>query len=269
MPSAPAPAGRRFDELTDPEIAAALARSPRVILPMGSVEQHGPHLPTGTDFVRRHRDRPRGGGAPRRAGAAAMPAGRDAHAHALPGHRVAAARHAPGRGHRHRLVAGRARRPGVRDPELARGEHPHPGPGGRAAAPGDRPGRGRGPGLLRGRGAVRAAGRGADPRREDRDLVGAVLPPRPRPPGPGRGQRGPAARRAGRPAAPRPLVPAGAHRRQDHVPDRLVRRSRGGDARTRRRFSLRKSGRKSRRAWTVCCRRSPRSSQECSQGGSA
>ena len=45
----PAP-GRRFDELTDPEIAAALARSPRVMLPMGSIEQHGPHLPTGTDF---------------------------------------------------------------------------------------------------------------------------------------------------------------------------------------------------------------------------
>lgn len=49
-----APAGptesRRFDELTDPQIAAALARSPRVILPMGSIEQHGPHLPTGTDF---------------------------------------------------------------------------------------------------------------------------------------------------------------------------------------------------------------------------
>jgi creatinine amidohydrolase len=43
-------AGRRFDELTDPEIATALARSPRVILPLGSVEQHGPHLPTGTDF---------------------------------------------------------------------------------------------------------------------------------------------------------------------------------------------------------------------------
>ncbi len=44
------PPRRRFDELTDPEIAAALARTPRVILPMGSVEQHGPHLPTGTDF---------------------------------------------------------------------------------------------------------------------------------------------------------------------------------------------------------------------------
>ena len=43
-------AGRRFDELTDPEIAEALARSPRVVLPMGSVEQHGAHLPTGTDF---------------------------------------------------------------------------------------------------------------------------------------------------------------------------------------------------------------------------
>lgn len=43
-------ASRRFDELTDPEITAALARSPRVILPLGSIEQHGPHLPTGTDF---------------------------------------------------------------------------------------------------------------------------------------------------------------------------------------------------------------------------
>lgn len=43
-------ASHRFEELTDPEIAAALARSPRAILPMGSIEQHGPHLPTGTDF---------------------------------------------------------------------------------------------------------------------------------------------------------------------------------------------------------------------------
>ena len=42
---------RRFDELTDPEIAAALAHSPRAILPLGSIEQHGPHLPTGTDFI--------------------------------------------------------------------------------------------------------------------------------------------------------------------------------------------------------------------------
>ncbi len=43
-------ANRRFDELTDPEIAAALDRRPVAILPVGSVEQHGPHLPTGTDF---------------------------------------------------------------------------------------------------------------------------------------------------------------------------------------------------------------------------
>ena len=91
-------AGRRFDELTDPEIAAALARSPRVILPMGSVEQHGPHLPTGTDFFAATAIALEVAGARRRAGAAAVPAGGDAHAHALPGHRVVAALHAPGRG---------------------------------------------------------------------------------------------------------------------------------------------------------------------------
>jgi creatinine amidohydrolase len=41
---------RSFIELTQPEIAAQLARNPLVILPAGSVEQHGPHLPTGTDI---------------------------------------------------------------------------------------------------------------------------------------------------------------------------------------------------------------------------
>jgi creatinine amidohydrolase len=40
---------RYFAELTQPEIAAQLRRNPFVILPCGSVEQHGPHLPTGTD----------------------------------------------------------------------------------------------------------------------------------------------------------------------------------------------------------------------------
>jgi creatinine amidohydrolase len=35
--------------LTQPEIAAQLKRNPLVLLPAGSVEQHGPHLPTGTD----------------------------------------------------------------------------------------------------------------------------------------------------------------------------------------------------------------------------
>ncbi|HEX8732891.1 MAG TPA: creatininase family protein [Ktedonobacterales bacterium] len=43
-------ATRRFIELSQPEIRAALARHPLVLVPLGSVEQHGPHLPTGTDY---------------------------------------------------------------------------------------------------------------------------------------------------------------------------------------------------------------------------
>jgi creatinine amidohydrolase len=42
---------RYFIELTQPEIAAQLSRNPLVILPAGSVEQHGMHLPTGTDIL--------------------------------------------------------------------------------------------------------------------------------------------------------------------------------------------------------------------------
>lgn len=41
---------RYFIELTQPEIAAQLKSNPLVIFPAGSVEQHGPHLPTGTDI---------------------------------------------------------------------------------------------------------------------------------------------------------------------------------------------------------------------------
>lgn len=37
--------------LTSPEVAEALARSPIAVIPFGSVEQHGPHLPTGTDTI--------------------------------------------------------------------------------------------------------------------------------------------------------------------------------------------------------------------------
>ena len=40
---------RYFIELSQPEIAAQLKANPLVLLPAGSVEQHGPHLPTGTD----------------------------------------------------------------------------------------------------------------------------------------------------------------------------------------------------------------------------
>ena len=42
---------RYFAELTQPEIAAQFKNNPLVILPCGSVEQHGPHLPTGTDTL--------------------------------------------------------------------------------------------------------------------------------------------------------------------------------------------------------------------------
>lgn len=40
---------RYFWDLTQPEIKDQFAKNPLVILPAGSVEQHGPHLPTGTD----------------------------------------------------------------------------------------------------------------------------------------------------------------------------------------------------------------------------
>jgi creatinine amidohydrolase len=38
-------------ELTSPETAEAIARSRMAVLPLGSVEQHGPHLPNGTDTM--------------------------------------------------------------------------------------------------------------------------------------------------------------------------------------------------------------------------
>ncbi len=41
---------RHFIDLTQPEIAQQLKKNPLVVLPAGSVEQHGPHLPTGTDI---------------------------------------------------------------------------------------------------------------------------------------------------------------------------------------------------------------------------
>ena len=41
---------RYFIDLTQPEIATQLKQNPLVILPAGSTEQHGPHLPTGTDI---------------------------------------------------------------------------------------------------------------------------------------------------------------------------------------------------------------------------
>lgn len=40
---------RSITELTSPAVAAAAARSGIAVIPLGSVEQHGPHLPCGTD----------------------------------------------------------------------------------------------------------------------------------------------------------------------------------------------------------------------------
>src|SRR3712207_3482816 len=41
----------RYDlaDMTSPEAAEAIARSRTAVLPIGSIEQHGPHLPNGTD----------------------------------------------------------------------------------------------------------------------------------------------------------------------------------------------------------------------------
>jgi creatinine amidohydrolase len=41
----------RYDELTWPEMREALARQPAILLPFGTVEDHGPHLPLSTDNV--------------------------------------------------------------------------------------------------------------------------------------------------------------------------------------------------------------------------
>ncbi len=38
-------------KMTQPEAEALLSRSGLAIIPMGSVEQHGPHLPCGTDYL--------------------------------------------------------------------------------------------------------------------------------------------------------------------------------------------------------------------------
>jgi creatinine amidohydrolase len=44
-------APRRLKELVPSEVAAILAEDPRLIVPVGTCEQHGPHLPLGCDTV--------------------------------------------------------------------------------------------------------------------------------------------------------------------------------------------------------------------------
>ncbi|HUX65523.1 MAG TPA: creatininase family protein, partial [archaeon] len=38
-------------DLTSPEVRKIIERTPIAVIPMGSTEQHGPHLPCGTDAM--------------------------------------------------------------------------------------------------------------------------------------------------------------------------------------------------------------------------
>jgi creatinine amidohydrolase len=50
-PPAAAPRPHRLKELPPPAVAALLAADPRLIIPVGTCEQHGPHLPFGCDTI--------------------------------------------------------------------------------------------------------------------------------------------------------------------------------------------------------------------------
>lgn len=41
----------RWQDLSWPEVVGAVARSPYAVLPFGAIEEHGPHLPLGTDAM--------------------------------------------------------------------------------------------------------------------------------------------------------------------------------------------------------------------------
>jgi creatinine amidohydrolase len=51
QPPAAAGAPRRLKELRPTEIAAIVERDPRLIIPVGTCEQHGPHLPLGAETI--------------------------------------------------------------------------------------------------------------------------------------------------------------------------------------------------------------------------
>ena len=103
----------RFEELTSPEVAALDRDKTVLILPLGSVEQHGNHMPLGTDTLLAHavslaaaRNLGRQG---RRAAAALVRV--FGASHALSRHDHAEGRDTDGGGRGHRRLAGQARLP--------------------------------------------------------------------------------------------------------------------------------------------------------------
>jgi creatinine amidohydrolase len=50
-PATPAPRPCRLKEMRPDQIAATLKRDPRLIIPVGTCEQHGPHMPLGADTM--------------------------------------------------------------------------------------------------------------------------------------------------------------------------------------------------------------------------
>jgi creatinine amidohydrolase len=51
QPAAPAPTPCRLKEMRPDQIAAVLKRDQRLIVPVGTCEQHGPHMPLGGDTI--------------------------------------------------------------------------------------------------------------------------------------------------------------------------------------------------------------------------
>ena len=49
--SLPAARPRRLKELVPSEVTAVLGRDPRLIIPLGACESHGPHMPLGCDSI--------------------------------------------------------------------------------------------------------------------------------------------------------------------------------------------------------------------------
>ena len=171
---------RYFIDLTQPEIAAQLKKNPLVILPAGSVEQHGPHLPTGTDIFASNVI---GHAVAERMDGLVLPAtpfGVTPMHMPFEGTITLHARHLHARGDRDLRLDRQARRQVPADPQLARGQHPLARHRRGIAASRPRHDGADRAGLLRRRGTVRPFLQRPHPRRRDRGAGRARLPARPR-----------------------------------------------------------------------------------------